>query len=127
MPTKEDFELPDELSRLQVRGDGYRPPGPDYFASLADKALSEARPPTRVRRLPRRWLAVAASFLLLLAAGWFLLSGLNTSGADQLAEKTTTVSAEELLADIDPELLDDYIDEHLEDFETELYADYSEN
>lgn len=121
MPTKRDHEpLPDILQQLRERGDGYVAPGEDYFARMAERALRSAQAPAKQRRLTPRFYAVAAGMLLLLVAAWWKLAGPQQ---DAVAAVTSPrPSSAELLADIDPEIIDAYISEQIDAFTVELYT-----
>lgn len=129
MPTKDKNELPGILRDLREGGDGYRPPGDDYFAALAERSLAAAAEAaaaeeTAVIRPIRslRWLSAAAVLLILFAAGWFMLDGNNTAGDLPVADRGFP-SSDELLAEIDPEEIDDYVSEQIDEFTLELYAE----
>lgn len=123
MPTKDKDQLPDVLRDLREQGDGYLPPGEDYFAALAERSLAAATAPAVVRPVHSyRWLSVAVAVLLLLTAGWFAL-GLTDSGGDSPVAGSNLPSSDELLAEIDPAEIDDYVSEQIDEFTLELYAE----
>lgn len=113
-------ELPGLLEGLKGRGDGFRSPDKFYFEEMAKASLREAVKPAVKRRLPARWLSIAAAVMLLLTTGWFLR---ETSGNGQGEIAGQELSSDELLNQLSAEDIDAYIDEQLYDFETELYAE----
>jgi len=119
MSSKSDDQLPEILRNLRAHGDGYVPPSDAYFAELAERSKLAAQRPAVVRPY-RRWLSAAAAVLLLLVAGWWLADGRNDTGG--LVAGETPRSSEELLADIDPEIIDAYVTEQIDEFNLELYA-----
>ena len=123
MSNNEEPRLSDFLSGLREKGDGFQSPAPDFLDEIASRAITEAARPAVVRPLYRTWLAAAAAVLLLLLAGTFLLPSL-TDEADGPAAAASNVNynSEALLADLDPAVIDAYIADQLDEFETELYA-----
>lgn len=122
MQRNEDDRLPGLLGELQQKGDGYVPPGEDYFSVMAARSFTEATAPARNRRLPLRWLAAAASVLLLVVTAWWISPAAGeTELADARPDPPPT--SEELLGDLDPALIDDYVVEEIDAFTTELYAE----
>lgn len=121
MPSNEEDRLPDFLGQMRERGDGYSAPDEDYFNGMAERSLKTAKAPARVRLIGQRWFAVAASVLVLLLAGWWLLPAASTTGFT--VDETVVRSSEELLAEIDPDLIGDYVNEEIDEFTLELYAE----
>ena len=121
MSNNEDPQLSGPLADLHARGDGFRTPPTAYFDELAGRAIQNAASKTAVtRRLYQPWMAIAASLLVLLVAG-FLLWPTNN---DQLTtDNRQPITADEILADIDPADIEAYIANDLDNFEAELYAD----
>ena len=124
MLPKDEQSLPERLAGMRGRGDGLRTPDGDYFAELARRSLAAARE-TPVRQLPVRrramtyWLGLAAGLLLLLGVAWWALR--SPTPADR-------PSSEELLAEIDAAIIGDYLQENVDDYDTELLYDaYTEN
>ena len=116
MSNNDKDQLPDLLAELKSRGDGYRSPGPEYFAELAERSIAAGKKPA-VRTSLWRWSAAVAAGLLLVFGLWFAGGPSGDEGnlvADEMPE------SELLLADISEEDIDAYITEQLYDFETEL-------
>lgn len=122
MPNKEDDNLPDVLRQLKSAKDGYTPPPDQYFLNLAERSLHVAKAPAVVKVGYRRWLAVAASVLVLLLAGWWIV-GPAESGPYLANDQPDIPSSDELLADIEAELIDAYVTEQIDEFTLELYAE----
>ncbi len=121
MPNSEENKLPDFLHSLREQGDGLTGPGEDYFSAMATKSMAQAKQPASVRSFGGRWLAVAATVLLLLVAGWWFS---RESGAETLlADTATELTSDELLADINVEEIDAYISEQIDEFTLELYEE----
>lgn len=122
MSNNDDPQLSGFLAGLREKGDGFRAPTPDYLEEITNRALQDAVRPAVVRPLYRTWLAVAAAVLLLLLAGTFLLPALTTDADGPTASQPVNYNSEALLADLEPEIIDAYIADQLDEFETELYA-----
>lgn len=122
MSSKPDEQLPEFLQNMRARGDGYVPPSDAYFAELAERSRQAAQQPAAVRSHRRRWLGAAAAALLLLVAGWWSITNNDGVGA-LVAEAGSQPSSDELLADIDPEVIDAYVTEQIDEFSLELYAE----
>ena len=121
MPNSEEDRLPDFLQSLREQGDGLTGPDEDYFSAMATKAMAQAKQPASVRTLGGRWLAVAATVLLLLVAGWW---SSREAGTEVLsANSGAQPSSDELLADINVEEIDAYISEQIDEFTLELYEE----
>ncbi|MTB52282.1 hypothetical protein [Lewinella sp. W8] len=116
MSNNDKDQLPDLLASLKSRGDGYRTPGPEYFAELAERSMAAGKQ-RAVRTSLWRWSAAVAAGLLLVLGLWFA-GGPATEEGSLLANEMT--ESELLLADISEEDIDAYISEQLYDFETEL-------
>jgi len=119
-PEQENPEGNGPLADLRGRGDGLKSPPPAYFDALADRALAATEQPAAVRRLPLRWLAAAATVVLLLVAAFLLRPGANGEVAENPATTPPPASAEMLLANLDPDDIDAYIADELDEYETEL-------
>ncbi|MEM6770835.1 MAG: hypothetical protein AAF597_09650 [Bacteroidota bacterium] len=120
MSNKDKEQLPDVLTALKRKGDGFSSPDAAYFEAMADRAIQEAQKPAVRRALSRNWLAVAASVLVLVFAGWWLLN----AGAEEgvvVAKAETRPSSDELLAEISIEDIDAYVSEQIDEFTLELY------
>ena len=114
MPLRDKDQLPELLRSLRADGDGLPRPEADYFSRLAETAIREGkRPERRPPPIPRYWLGAAATVLLLLLAGWLLLDG-------RTSEPPPPRSVDALLADVDADLIEEYISEHIEEYDTEL-------
>lgn len=128
MSSNEDPRLSGPLADLRAQGDGFRTPPPAYFDELAGLALQgAAQQPAVTRRLYRPWMAMAASLLLLLIAGFLLRPAndpqLTTATSGQPTTDNRQLTTDEILAEIDPAEIEAYITADLDNFEAELYAD----
>ena len=120
MPNREEEQLPDILRALREQGDGLSTPDAAYFEDVAARAMAEARAPARQRSLTGRWLAVAASVLVIMFAGWWALQPAE-GRMDATAQATAGQSSEDLLAEVSAEDIDAYISEQIDEFTLELY------
>lgn len=126
MSNNEDPRLSGPLADMRANGDGFRTPPPDYFDALTDRVLKDvARPPAVTRRLYQPWMAIAASLLLLLVAGFLLFP--NSTDNQLATDNRQPTTADELLADLDPEDIEAYIATDLDNFESEIYAANADN
>jgi len=121
MSSNDEPRLSPPLADLRGRGDGFRTPRPAYFDDLAERVLQSETPRRSVtRRVLRSWLAVAASLLVLLVAGFLHWPAHNPQPVSGNPQPKT---ADEILADIDPADIEAYITADLDNYEAELYAD----
>ncbi len=125
MSNNEDHERYGHLAELRKNGDGFRTPDPAYFEALAERSIQAGQQSARTVGINRKWLSLAASFVLLLIATFIFWPGATNKG--QLAEFETVPASEELLADIDASDIEAYIADNLDNFETELYANETSN
>lgn len=116
MSNKDQDQLPDLLENLRSRGDGYRSPGPEYFAELAEKSIAAGRRPATSTSLWRWSAAVAASLVLVLGL-WF---SVGSSSQKEALVANEVPESELLMADLSEEDIEAYISEQLYDFEAEL-------
>lgn len=134
MSSNEDPRLHGPLADLRKQGDGFRTPSSAYFDDLAERAIKgAAREPAVTRRLYQPWMAIAASLLVLLVAGFLLWptdngqpithNGQPTTANQQPTTDNGQPTTDDILADIDPADIEAYISEDLDNFEAELYAD----
>ncbi|MBC6994228.1 hypothetical protein QWY85_08090 [Neolewinella lacunae] len=121
MHSKESEELPAALRALREKGDGFVSPPDAYFAQLAQETVARVHRPAVVRTWRSATWAVAASLLLLLGLWLALDRDFRGEGTTTPMAQATPSSAE-LLADIPPEAIEEYIGSRLSEFETELYA-----
>jgi len=123
MQSKE--ELPATLQALKIKGDDWQCPDEAYFNTMAEQAMMRAnQPPIARRLLTNHRLAIAASILLLLLAGWWLKPGIQRT---LIAEYKSTAKSEELLAEIALEEIDAYVTEQIDEFTQELYDEVLPN
>lgn len=122
MPNREEEKLPELLQALREQGDGLSSPEADYFAALAKRSIAQAKAPATQRFLGGRWLAGAASVLVLMLAGWWMLQP-SVSVDEAVAGQATTVSSEEILAEINIDDIDAYVSEQIDEFTQELYEE----
>lgn len=122
MPNREEDKLPDLLQSLRKQGDGFSSPGQDYFEAMAKRSLEQARQPAVRRSLSSRWLAIAASALVLMLAGWWMLKP-GDDAASAITAQGSPMSSDELLAEINIEEIDAYISEQIDEFTLELYEE----
>ena len=120
MPNREEDKLPDLLQSLREQGDGLSSPGGDYFEAMARRSIEQAKKPAVERSLTSRWLAIAASVLVLMLAGWWMLQSVENAATTLTAEEPT-MSSDELLAEINIEDIDAYVSEQIDEFTLELY------
>lgn len=123
MPNNEDPQLSDFLASLREKGDGFRSPSQAHLAALSERALTEAKRPAVVRPLRRFWLGAVAAVLLLVLATTFLLPATEPAAtAGPPAAAAPQYNSEALLADLETAVIEAYISDQLDEFETELYA-----
>lgn len=122
MPNRDEDKLPDILRTLREQGDGLTSPGEAYFSNMAAKAIGKGKEPASVRPVAIRWVAVAASVLVLLTIGWWM-SGASGEAEIPFAEQTVEMSSDELLAEINVEAIDAYVSEQIDEFTLELYEE----
>lgn len=123
MLNSEEEKLPEFLRSLRKRGDGLTTPEEAYFSAMAGKAIAASKRSAPVRLLYRNWLAVAASVMLLLVAGWWFSRG--GTGETLQADKAVAQSSDELLSEINVEEIDAYVSEQIDEFTLELYEEAS--
>ncbi len=125
-PKKELKELSPLLSELRAANEGFEVPE-GYFDQLQQEMLEKAIGPLEIERKniaerpvilgvlknhQARWIAIAASVLLLILAGWWFSKPDLRVDADQFA--LVEVSTEEANA---------YLDAHVEDYELALLVE----
>lgn len=125
-PKKELKELSPLLSELRAANEGFEVPE-GYFDQLQQEMLEKAIGPLEIERTniaerpvilrvlknhQARWIAIAASVLLLILAGWWFSKPDLRVDADQFA--LVEVSTEEANA---------YLDAHVEDYELALLVE----
>lgn len=122
MPNREEEKLPDLLQSLRTQGDGLFSPGEDYFEAMAARSIAKAKVPAAQRSLTGRWWLMAASVLVLMLAGWWIIQTANNIDP-AYAEQETARSSDELLAEINIEDIDAYVSEQIDEFTLELYEE----
>ena len=88
--------------------DGFKTPGPDYFAALAERVTRQRAP---VRRNYRSRIAVAATALLVIFATLLLVKGPAPASAP---------TSEELMSRLNEEEIEAYLLQYADDFDEEV-------
>lgn len=120
MSSNEDKQLTGLLAELKNREDGFQTPPPEYFDGLANRAIEMAERPARRLLLPL-WSYAAAACCLLLAVGLWWQQPQTTAMADRTAKSPT---ADELLADLSDQEINEFLETPTTDLETEIYTGF---